>query len=422
MSPGPRAAAAVRETAATSPARITVVGIGADGWAGLGDAARAAIRSADLIVGGERHLAGVPDTGAERRPWPSPMAPMLDALEAMTDREVCVLASGDPMLHGVGASLARRVGGERLAIVSHPSAYAIACARLGWPTAGTELVSAVARPIEVLAPALQPGRRIVAYVCGADGAAGVARLAVERGYGDSRLVVLEELGGEAERIVESTAADWGARPTTSLHAVALECRADPGAALLPRTPGLPDDAFESDGQLTRREARAVSLAALQPVPGQLLWDVGAGSGSIGIEWMRTHPSCRAIAVEPRVDRAERIARNALRLGVPGLEVACAEAPAALAGLGAPDAIFVGGGLTTEGALDRCLAALPPGGRLVANAVTLEGEALLAAAYGEHGGRLLRLSAAYADPVGRFSGWRPAMPVTQWQLRRSTDRP
>jgi precorrin-6B C5,15-methyltransferase / cobalt-precorrin-6B C5,C15-methyltransferase len=408
--------AAAPRAAAAHPARLTVVGMGADGWAGLSEAGRTAIRAADLLVGGERHLAGVPATGAERRRWPSPMAPLLDELEAMTGREVCVLASGDPMLHGVGATLARRMGPDRLEIVPHPSAHTIACARLGWPAADTELVSAVARPVEVLVPALQPGRRMVVYVSGSGGAASVARFAVERGYGLSRLVVLEELGGDGERIVESTAADWGDRPAAALHVVALECRPEPGVALLPPTPGLPDDAFESDGQLTKREVRAVSLAALQPVPGQLLWDVGAGSGSVAIEWMRTHHSSRAIAVEGRAERAERIGRNALRLGVPGLEVVHGEAPTALDRLATPDAIFVGGGLTAEGLLDRCLAALRPGGRLVANAVTLEAEALLACARARHGGRLVQVSVAHAEPVGRFTGWRPSMPVTQWQLR------
>ncbi|MGH2742135.1 MAG: precorrin-6y C5,15-methyltransferase (decarboxylating) subunit CbiE, partial [Thermoleophilaceae bacterium] len=376
-------------------------------------AARAAIRGADLLVGSERQLALVPDTGAERRPWPSPMAPVLDELEAMTDREVCVLASGDPMLHGVGATLARRLAPERLEVAPHPSAHALACARLGWPEAETELISAVARPFEVIAPALQPGQRIVVYVFGADGAAQVARVARERGYGPSRLVVLEELGGDGERIVESAAADWGERPAAALHAVALECRAEPGAPLLPRTPGLPDESFESDGQLTKREVRAVTLAALAPVPGQLLWDVGAGSGSIAIEWMRAHPSCRAIAIEPRADRAERIGRNALRLGVPGLDVVKGEAPSALEGLDAPDAIFVGGGLTADGLLERCLSALRPSGRIVANAITLEGERILHAARQEHGGSLVRLEIGRAEPLGGFTAWRAGRPVVQW---------
>jgi precorrin-6Y C5,15-methyltransferase (decarboxylating) len=401
---------------------ITVVGIGTDGWAGLSEPGREAIRTAELVVGSERQLALIPETGGERRRWPSPMAPMLDELEAINGRDVCVLASGDPMLHGVGATLARRLGPGGLAVVPHASALALACSRLGWPEAETELVSTVAWPVEVLAPALQPGRRIVVYVSGPGGAAEVARVAAERGYGPSRLVVLEELGGERERIAESTAAEWGERDAAALHCVALECRAEPGAPLWPRTPGLPDDAFESDGQLTKREVRASTLAALAPVPGQLLWDVGAGSGSIAIEWMRVDPACRAIAVEARPDRVERIRRNARRLGVPGLELVEGQAPAALAGLETPDAIFVGGGLTEPGLLDRCLKALRSGGRIVANAVTFEGERVLQFAHGEHGGRLVRLEIADAEPLGGLTGWRPRRPLVQWSATPRLDAP
>jgi precorrin-6B C5,15-methyltransferase / cobalt-precorrin-6B C5,C15-methyltransferase len=410
---GPHQPVATEGGAPTRPSRITVVGIGADGWAGLSEPAREAIRAAELLVGSERQLAGVPDSGAERRAWPSPMAPMLDELEAIADREVCVLASGDPMLHGVGATLVKRLGTERLAIVPHPSALAIACARLGWPEAEVELVSAVARPVELIAPTLRPGGRVVVYVSGSDGAGQVARAATERGYGPSRLVVLEELGGPGERIVESTAAEWGERPAAALHAVALECRAEPGTPLLPRTPGLPDDAFESDGQLTKREVRAMTLAALAPVPGQLLWDVGAGSGSIAIEWMRVDRSCRAIAVEARAERAERTRHNALRLGVPQLAVIEGKAPGALDGLEAPDAIFIGGGIAEDGVIDHCLEALVPGGRIVANVVTLEGESVLERARRKHGGGLTRLELADAAPLGGYTAWRPRRPLVQW---------
>lgn len=401
----------------TGTARIVVVGIGAGGWAELGESARAAIASASLLVGGERHLELVPDTGAERRAWPSPIGGLVDELVAMRGGPVCVLSSGDPMLHGIGATLARRVGLERLDVFPHPSARALVCARLGWPEAETELVSAVARPPEVIAPALAPGHRLVVYSTGVDGASAVARVAGERGYGPSRMAVLEELGGAAERIVESTVEGWGERKVAPLHAVALECRAAPDAPLLTRTPGLPDEAYDGDTQMTKREVRAVTLAALRPVPGQLLWDVGAGSGTVSIEWMRTHPGCQAIAIEARAERAERIAANAVRLGVPALEVVTGTAPEALAGLDRPDAIFVGGGVAVPGLLDDCLDALRAGGRLVANAVTLEGEGVLARARGRHGGSLVRLQTSYAEPLGGFSGWRPARPVTQWELRR-----
>ncbi len=396
-----------------SSARLTVVGLGPEGWRGLGEPARSAIESADTLVGSERQLALVPDTGAQRRPWPSPIDALVDELAAATNGSTCVLASGDPMLHGIGATLARRLGPARMRVLPHPSAFAIACARLGWPAAEVELVSAVARPADVVARHLQPGRRVVAYTSGREGAAGLARVLWDRGFGASRFVVCEQLGGPAERIVDTTAAAWGGREADALHAVAIECRPDPGTPLLPRTPGLPDEAYEHDGQLTKRAVRAGALAALSPAPSRLLWDVGAGSGSIGIEWLRAEPTARAIAVEARRDRAERAQRNALRLGVPALEVRCARAPEALAALDPPDAVFVGGGVTAVGLIDACWSALGPAGRIVAHAVTLEGEATLMTARVEHGGELMRIAVDHAEPLGRFTGWRAQRPVVQW---------
>ena len=394
--------------------RLTVVGLGADGWAGLAEPARAAVLAADTIVGSERQLALVPETGAVRRPWPSPIEPLVEELAGVPDGATCVLASGDPMLHGIGATLARRLGPERLAVHPHPSAFALACARLGWPEAEVELVSAVGRPADAIAVVLQPGRRIVAYVAGADGAARVARVLRERGFGSSPLVVLEQLGGPAERVLESTAAVWGDREADPLHAVAMECRPDPATPLLARSPGLPDEAYETDGQLTKREVRAATLAALAPAPDRLLWDVGAGSGSVAIEWLRLEPTAQAIAVEARADRAERVTANAVRLGVPRLEVRCGEAPEALGELDPPDAVFVGGGLTTPGLVGACWRALRGGGRIVANAVTLEGERALTAAREERGGELVRIAVDHAEAVGRFTGWRAQRPVVQWR--------
>lgn len=397
---------------------ITVVGIGADGWAGLGDSARAAIVGADTIVGSARQLALLPDIDATPRPWPSPIDPLVDELVTNdTGGAVCVLASGDPMLHGIGATLARRLGPDRLTVHPHPSALALACARLGWPETDVELVSAVGRPPEVVVALLQPSRRIVTYVAGADGAASVARVLRERGFGPSRFVVMEQLGGDAERIVDTSADAWGDSPADPLHSVAIECRAEPGARVLARSPGLPDCAYESDGQLTKWAVRAVSLAALRPGPGLLLWDVGAGSGSIGIEWLRVEPRARAIAIECNAPRAERIAANALRLGVPALSVREGQAPAALDGLEQPDAIFVGGGVSAAGLLAACWEALRPGGRIVANAVTLEGERALQAARADHGGSLMRLDVSRAEPIGGFEAWRAQRSVTQWSAEK-----
>ena len=391
--------------------RIAVVGIGADGWSGLGEAARAAVLRARTVFGSERQLSLLPaEATAERRTLPSPLEPLFAELGADGGAQrVCVLASGDPMLHGIGASLARRLGPERLDVHPHPSAFALACARLGWPAADVELVSAVARPPAVMARVLQPGRRIVAYATGADGARTLARVVSDRGFGASRFVVLEGLGGSDERVTETTAQTFDAS-ADALHAVAIEVADGP---VHPLVPGLPDDAYETDGQLTKRHVRAATLAALAPLPGALLWDVGAGSGSVAIEWLRADRTTRAIAIERQEPRADRIERNALLLGVPDrLTVARGSAPEALAGLDQPSAVFIGGGVTTPGMLDSCWHALRPGGRLVANAVTLESEQILASARAARGGTLTRIEISHAEQIGGFTSWRAHRPVVQ----------
>ena len=432
---------------------ITVVGIGADGWAGLAEPARAALREAEVLLGGPRQLdllAGAagehaarehaePEYAAvpgERRAWPSPLVPALPGiLDELAGRRVAVLASGDPMFFGIGATLARIAGPERLRVLPHPSSVALACARLGWPSDHVPVVSIVGRPIDALRRTLAPGARVVVLSAGAGSPAEIAELLIGAGWGGSVMTVLERLGAPDERIVTGTAAGWRG-PSDALNVVGIECRPDPGLRPPGETPGLPDAAYDHDGQLTKREVRAVTLAHLAPRPGELLWDVGAGSGSIGIEWMRAHPTCRAVAVESRPERADRVAANAAALGVPGLRVVTGPAPGVLAGLPDPDVIFVGGGLTRDGVLDACLAALRPGGRLVANAVTVQTEARLAAAHAEHGGELVRLQVARAEPLGRrgsagggadgtgehsFHGWRAAMSVTLWSHQKGTQK-
>jgi precorrin-6Y C5,15-methyltransferase (decarboxylating) len=398
---------------------ITIVGIGPDGWPGLGESARAALAGATAIVGSRRQLELLPpEVMGRRTPWPSPLEAVVDELvDRARDDVTCVLASGDPMLHGIGATLARRLPSDLLDIHPHPSALAYACARLGWAEAEVELVSAVGRPADVVARALQGHRRIVVYATGSGGAAAVARVVCDRGFGPSAFVVLEQLGGPDERIVRSTAEAWGERPADPLHAVAIECAPASGTAMRSRAPGLPDDAFEHDGALTKRAVRAVTLSSLGPGPGELLWDIGAGSGSIAIEWLRCEHTARAIAIEERADRADRIAANARTLGVPELEIVVGRAPEALAGLPDPDAIFIGGGFTGPDLLDTCWQRLVPGGRLVVNAVTLESESLLLAARVRHGGALLRLDVSHADPVGRFTAWRAQLPIVQWSVTR-----
>ncbi|MCQ4207851.1 precorrin-6y C5,15-methyltransferase (decarboxylating) subunit CbiE [Streptomyces longispororuber] len=404
-----------------APPAATVVGIGADGWPGLPEASRAALREADAVVGGPRQLALLPaaECPAERVPWPSPLRPAVPGLlDRFRGRRLAVLASGDPMFYGIGRTLTETVGAAALRVLPHPSSVAYACARLGWPVEETAVVTLVGRPADRLAAALHDGRRILVLSAGADTPAEVAALLADRGFGPSRLTVLEQLGAEAESAYEGVAEQWTHGPGDPLNVIAVDCVRAAGALRLGAVPGLPDAAYENDGQLTKRHVRAVTLAALAPAPGELLWDVGGGSGSIGVEWMRSHPSCRAYAVERDPRRADRIARNAARLGVPGLHVVTGPAPESLDGLPAPDAVFIGGGLTAPGLLDTCWAALAEGGRLVANTVTLESEALLTTWYRRHGGDLTKLSVAHAVPVGGFTGWRQAMPVTQWSVTKT----
>ncbi|MFB4279757.1 precorrin-6y C5,15-methyltransferase (decarboxylating) subunit CbiE [Nonomuraea sp. MTCD27] len=397
---------------------ITVVGIGADGWDGLPAGSRHAVEAAEVLMGGARQLDLVPVTAAERVAWPSPLLPGLPALmDTYAGREVCVLASGDPMFYGIGSTLVRLLGAARIRVLPHVSSLSLACARLGWPVEQVDVVSLVGRPPAALTAALQPGRRVVVLGAGPASPSVVAALLAGHGYGPSAMTVLSDLGAPSESELRGTADCWTDAGVSPLHLIAVECALAPGAEPLARVPGLPDTAFEHDGQLTKREVRAVSLSRLAPLPGELLWDVGAGAGSIAIEWLRTHPSCAAVAIESRSDRAAAIGRNADRLGVPSLRVVTGRAPEALDGLPAPDAVFVGGGATAPGLLDRCWAALRPGGRLVANAVTLESEAVVGQWYARLGGDLVRLAVQRASPVGGFTGWRAAMPVTVWSVTR-----
>lgn len=394
---------------------LPVVGVGADGWDGLSPTARRAISDAEVLMGSPRQLALVPDGLAEKVPWPSPLLTSLPGLlERHAESRVCVLASGDPMFHGIGVTLARLLGPNRIRVIPAPSSASLACARLGWPLADTPIVSLVNRPVETLLPALQDGVRVLVLSNDESTPGSIADLLCANGYGGSTLTVLEQLGGPAEARTSGTAREWPATSGDSLNVVALVCVTDDASVRLTRMPGLPDQVFGGAGQLTKQEVRALTLCALAPAPGELLWDVGGGSGSIAIEWSRTHPNCRAVAFESIPMRAAQIAENARTLGVPTVTVLGA-APAAFADAGDPQAVFIGGGLTEDGMFDACWNRLSTGGRLVANSVTAESEALLVHLAAKHGGTLRRFQIHRAEPLGRFTAWRPQLPVTQYSV-------
>lgn len=393
---------------------LAIVGIGEDGVSGLGAHARALVAEAELVFGGRRHieLAGKL-IGGEARAWSSPLQASLDEIVAARGRRVCVLASGDPFLFGIGATLSHRILATEMDVVPAPAAYSLAAARLGWPLQDVTTVSLHGRPIELILPHLHPGRRLLALTSDAGGPLALAELLTRNGFGQSGLTVLEALGGPREAIRKTTAAGFDLASIDPLNLCAIEVASAPDARVLALTPGLADALYEHDGQLTKRDIRAMTLGALAPKRGQLLWDIGGGAGSIGIEWMLADPSLRTIAIEAEPERAARIRRNALAFGVPDLKVVEGRAPEALGGLPGPDAVFVGGGGSEPGVLEAAIDALRPGGVLVVNAVTTELESLLLEHHRKLGGTLSRIALSHAAPVGGMTGWRPAMPVTQW---------
>jgi precorrin-6Y C5,15-methyltransferase (decarboxylating) len=389
---------------------LTLIGLGEDG--ALSPAASERLRQASLVVGGARHLKLIGETAAERLAWPSPLQEAFPAILARRGERVCVLASGDPFFFGVGSLLKELIDADEFESFPQPSAFSLAASRLGWALQDCALVSLHGRALERVIPHLQPRARVLALSWDGETPQRLASLLCARGLGDSRLTVLEAMGGPRERRRSATAWELDARAVDPLNTIAVEVADAIGERVPPRAPGLPDEWFESDGQLTKREIRALTISALAPRPRELLWDIGAGSGSISIEWLLADHSLQAIAIERDGERAGRIRRNAATLGAPHLRVIEGQAPGALEGLPAPDAIFIGGGLV--GAVEPSWAALKSGGRLVANAVTIESQAALSELSRRYGGELVQAQFAKAEPVGRFRGFRPALPVVQWR--------
>ena len=392
---------------------LHIVGIGEDGLDGLVPAARAVVQSAEVIIGGDRHhqLAGF--VSAERLKWPSPFDALIAQLQALRGKRVVVLATGDPLWFSVGARIGRSIDPSEITYYPQISAFQLASARMGWSMADVETLTVHGRPVEQMIAFIQPDQRLLILTTGDQTPEQIAKFLADRGFGASKMTVLAAMGGENELRFDGIAATWD-HEVPAFNTLAVDCIAAPDAALLPRVPGLPDELFEHDGTMTKRETRAVTIAKLMPMRGALLWDIGTGCGSVAVEWMRAARYAQAIGIEPRADRRAMAAQNALALGTPKLELLAGTAPEVLEGLASPDAIFVGGGLT-DGVFDGAWGALKPLGRFVSNAVTLESEAILMELHKKYGGELVRLAVTRAEPVGPYCGWRPFMPVTQWSL-------
>ncbi|MBT3400748.1 MAG: precorrin-6y C5,15-methyltransferase (decarboxylating) subunit CbiE [Rhodospirillaceae bacterium] len=403
---------------------LNIVGVGADGLAGLPAASRTLVETAELIVGGDRHLAMVTNGSARKLAWEFPLDSLVQEITAARASRVVVLATGDPMAFGIGSTLARHFEPDDMTILPAPGAFSLAAARLAWPLHGCTCLTLHGRPLELLNHHLQPGRRLLILSHDGTTPESIAGLLRDAGFGPSRMTVLESMGGDDESKHVSTADDWATPSVQDLNTVAVECIAGPDARILAPVPGLPDDAFVHDGQLTKRIVRAATIAALAPLPGQTLWDLGAGCASVAIEWLRAAQDIQgqgatAIAVERDAERCTMAAQNAARLGTPFLDIVHANTAQAIPGMADPDAVFIGGGLSGGDELVGTVwDHLRPGGRLVANVVTLEGERALLDAHALYGGDLARIAVSHADPVGGLTGWRPAMPVTQWSVTRT----
>ena len=392
---------------------LHIIGIGEDGIDGLTQATRAVLETAEVIIGGDRHHQLSDQITAQRIAWPSPFDALIDQLQSLKGRRVAVLATGDPLWFSVGARIGRAIPADEITYHPQLSAFQLAAARMGWSLADVETLTVHGRPVQQMIAFIQPDQRLLILTTGAETPAQIAAFLTERGFGKSPMSVLANMGGDREQRFDGLAESWD-HQVPAFNTLAVDCVAAPDAALLPRVPGLADELFQHDGTMTKQEVRAVTVAKLMPMRGALLWDIGTGCGSVAVEWMRAARYARAIGIEPRADRRALAAANALALGTPKLELIAGKVPEALTDLPAPDAVFIGGGLS-EQTFKAAFAALRPLGRLVANAVTLESEAVLIALQARHGGQLVKLAVQRAEPVGGLTGWRPMMPVTQWSL-------
>ena len=398
----------------TSQKWLAIIGIGEDGLSGLSSIARSLIDTAEILVGGDRHLDMLPADVRSRLVWAFPIESTIQQIISCRGKSVCVLASGDPLWFGIGTTLLKKIPMEEIVIIPSPSTFSLICARLGWSLNEVETLSLCGRPASLLHTYIYPNAKLLILSSGEKTPEVVANILCDRNFSNSKITVLEHLDGEKERITSNIASQYQHFPEfANLNAIAVECISNPDAKILSRIVGLSDDVYHHDGQLTKYEVRAITLSALAPNAGELLWDVGAGCGSIAIEWMRSHPRCQAIAIEK--SRTHFISENAIALGTPNLKIIEGKAPEILQGLPTPDAIFIGGGATVPYLFETCWENLRSHGRLVANIVTLEGEQKLFQWQQKYGGTLTQISISRAEAIGAFLGWKPMRPVTQWQV-------
>ncbi|RPE63202.1 precorrin-6Y C5,15-methyltransferase (decarboxylating) [Pacificibacter maritimus] len=391
---------------------IHIIGMGDNGLESLTPATRCILENADVIVGAQRHHDLTSEIAADRLSWPSPFHALTETLENLRGNQVVVLATGDPLWYSVGVSIATKFPARDVLFHPQVSAFQLAAARMHWSLGDVETLTVHGRPVETILPFLAPQQKLIVLTAGAQTPHEIAQILTARGYGKSKMTVLAHMGGAAEQRFDGLANTWAHR-VPDFHSLAIDCVLESHISPQPRI-GLPDDAFISDGTMTKRDIRALTLSKLMPMRGATLWDIGCGSGSVAIEWLRAAPNARAIGIERRADRRSMALENAVTLGGANLTVVDGIVPDALADLAAPDAVFIGGGLS-HATFATAWAALKTHGRLVANAVTLEGEAVLLDLFAQHGGDLSRIAVSHAEPVGRLTGWRAAMPLTQWSI-------
>ncbi|MEM8749624.1 MAG: precorrin-6y C5,15-methyltransferase (decarboxylating) subunit CbiE [Pseudomonadota bacterium] len=395
---------------------LDIIGIGEDGFDGLQPAAKDALEKAEIIIGGDRHHNLTARVTAKRLKWPSPFDAMIDEIKSHKGRAIVVLVTGDPLWYSVGARILRAIPADEICFHPQLSAFQWASVRMGWSLADCDTLTIHGRANSQILPHIAPRARLLVLTKDASSPGEVAQMLQERGFGQSRMTVLAALGGDREQRFDGVAENW-THTAPDFHTLAIECVASETASWFPRTGGLPDEAFVSDGQMTKQDVRAVTIAKLMPFADAVLWDVGAGCGSVSIEWMRAARGAISFAVEPKQNRRDMIAENARRLGAEKIKIINGKAPDALSDLPTPDAIFIGGGLTNPDVFETCWQRLQVGGRLVANVVTLESETRLLDLHATYGGHLVRLSVQAAEPVGPYRGWRSAMPVTQWSITK-----